>query len=86
MALENIKPAIDREISIKENLEFILSHLSGPLFPRTIMTRALGYQKQILDADEALTYFKLSNFQDCRINAYPAFTDYHGIMQLQFLS
>ena len=79
MALENIKPIIDRETLIKENLESILNHLSHPLFPRTIMTRALGHQKEVSNADEALTYFKSSNYQDCRINAYPAFTDYQGI-------
>jgi hypothetical protein len=79
MALQDIKSTRDRETLIKENLEFTLNHLSDPLFPRTIMTRALGHQKEVLDADEALTYFNSSNYQDCRINAYPAFTDYHGI-------
>jgi hypothetical protein len=43
------------------------------------MTTALGYQKEVFDAKEVLEYFKASNYQDCRINAYPSFTDYHGI-------
>jgi hypothetical protein len=75
----NANMVINRENSIKENLDFILIHLSTPMFPRNIMTKALGHQKEILDADEALTYFKSSNYQDCRINAYQAFTDYQGI-------
>jgi hypothetical protein len=79
MALTDNRMAIDRGISIKENLDFILSHLDNPLFPRTIMTRALGYQKEVSNAEEALAYFKASNYEDCRINAYPAFTDYQGI-------
>jgi hypothetical protein len=79
MALQNIKPTIDRETSLKENLDFILNHLTSPLFSRNIMTKALGHQKEVFNAEEALEYFKASNYQDCRINAYPAFTDYQGI-------
>ena len=70
---------IDREMTIKENLDFILNHLNNPLFPRKIMTRALGHQKEVLNAHEALAYFKVSNYEDCRINAFPGFTEYYGI-------
>jgi hypothetical protein len=42
------------------------------------MTKALGRQKVILDEQVALDYFKASNCEDCRINAYPD-TDYQGI-------
>jgi hypothetical protein len=73
MALQNVN------IAIKENLDFILSHLSNPLFPRTIMTRALGHQKEVLNPEEVLINFKASDYQDCRINAYPSYTDYRGI-------
>jgi hypothetical protein len=79
MAIQDVKTALDIDTLIEENLEFILNHLPGPLFPRTIMTRALGYQKEVFNADEVLTYFKASNYQDCRINAYPLFTNYHEI-------
>jgi hypothetical protein len=79
MALQDANVSIYRETSIKENLDFILSHLSNPLFPRTIMTRALGHQKEVLNPEEVLTHFKASNYQDFRINAYPSYTDYHGI-------
>ncbi len=79
MTLQHIRTAIDREKLIKENLDLILSHFAGPLFPRTIMTRAFSYQKEVFTADEALTCFEASDYQDCRINAYPTFTDYGGI-------
>jgi len=79
MAFTNTKTTNDNANLIEENLDFILEHLSAPSFPRTIMTRALGYQKEVFSKDEALTYFKACNYKDCRINAYPAYTDYSGI-------
>jgi hypothetical protein len=69
----------DDDDRIKEGLEFILSHLQEPIFPRKIMTKDLGYQLEVFDKQEALGYFKSSRYEDCRINAYPPFTQYHGI-------
>ncbi|MGC2597427.1 MAG: hypothetical protein WA395_04755 [Nitrososphaeraceae archaeon] len=43
------------------------------------MTKALGYQKEAFNINEALEYFRASNQEDCRINAYPSFTKYDGI-------
>jgi Primase X len=43
------------------------------------MTRQLGYQAEVFNKDEILEYFEDSNYEDCRINAYPSFTEYHGI-------
>jgi hypothetical protein len=43
------------------------------------MTKALGYQKEVFSAQEALEYFRTSNYEDCRINAYPSFTKYDDI-------
>jgi Primase X len=43
------------------------------------MTKALGYQKEAFNINEVLEYFKASNYEDCRINAYPSFTNYQGI-------
>jgi hypothetical protein len=76
---DNTTATIDRDTIIGENLDFILVHLNGPLFPRTIMTKALGYQKDVFSKQEALARFKASNYQDCRINAYPSHTEYAGI-------
>ena len=70
---------IDKENLIEANLDFIIEHLSDPLFPRTIMTKALGYQKEVFNKHQLLAYFKASNYQDCRINAYPTYTEYKGI-------
>jgi len=43
------------------------------------MTKDLGYQVEVFNREEALEYFKSSKYQDCRINAYPPFTEYQGI-------
>jgi hypothetical protein len=64
---------------VESGLDFILSHFQEPIFPRKIMTKQLGYQVEVFNKEEALEYFKGSNYEDCRINAYPTFTEYHGI-------
>jgi hypothetical protein len=64
---------------VQDGLDFILSHFQGPLFPRKIMTKQLGYQIEVFNKEETLEYFKTSNYEDCRINAYPSFIEYHGI-------
>lgn len=79
MSLTHTEATIDEENLIEANLDFILEHLSDPLFPRTIMTRTLGHQKEVFNKHELLAHFKASNYEDCRINAYPAYTGYKGI-------
>ena len=54
--------AIDREV--QDGLDFILNHFQEPLFPRKIMTRQLGYQVEVFSKEEALEYFKDSNYED----------------------
>jgi Primase X len=56
---------------VQNGLEFILSHLSPPHFPRTIMTYKLGRQIFVHRIDEAIRYYRESDFLDCRISAYP---------------
>jgi hypothetical protein len=46
------------------------------------MTKALGYQKEVFSVKEALEYFRGSNYEDCRINAYSSFTKYDGINRI----
>ena len=70
-------PATPKKISY--GLDFILGHFQEPIFPRKIMTKELGYQVEVFSKQEALGYFKSSNYEDCRINAYPPFTEYQGI-------
>jgi hypothetical protein len=43
------------------------------------MTKRLGYQKDVFNKEELMKYFESSNYEDCRINAYPSFTNYQGI-------
>jgi hypothetical protein len=60
-----------KEIEI--GLDFILSHLEKPaIFPRTIMTKKLGYQRNVYSKERALEHFIESDFIDCRINAFPS--------------
>ncbi|MGI0051132.1 MAG: DNA primase noncatalytic subunit PriX, partial [Nitrososphaeraceae archaeon] len=60
------------KMEIEKCLDLILSHLEEPtIFPRTIMTKKLGYQKIVYSKESALEYFIESNFIDCRINAFP---------------
>src|ERR687886_239804 len=69
---------IDRR-KVQDGLDFILNHFQEPVFPRKIMTKTLGYQVEVFNKEEILEYFKDSNYEDCRINAYPSFTEYQGI-------
>jgi hypothetical protein len=62
------------------SLDFILSHLKDPLFPRKISTKLTGnLQVTVRSKEEALSEFKVSCYNDCKINAYPDFKD--GIAQ-----
>lgn len=56
---------------VQNGLEFILSHLSRPHFPRNIMTHRLGRQILVHSVEEAMQYYKESKSLDCRISAYP---------------
>ena len=68
----------------EEGFKFILSHFGHQIqiWPRTISTQ-LTNRAQITVYDEryALARFKQSNLVDCRINGYPTYTEFHGIMR-----
>ncbi|HSF51042.1 MAG TPA: hypothetical protein VLA74_09815, partial [Nitrososphaeraceae archaeon] len=75
--MASIEDCIDttnkKKKEIETGLDFILSHLEKPtIFPRTIMTKKLGYQKIVYSKERALEYFIDSDFIDCRINAFPS--------------
>ena len=74
--LTSIEDKIDTNKNKKEieiGLDFILSHLEEPtIFPRTIMTKKLGYQRTVYSKERALEHFIESDFIDCRINAFPS--------------
>ena len=45
------------------------------------MTKKLGYQKEVFSKEEAMEFFKESDFIDCRINAFPSYTEYKGVQR-----
>jgi hypothetical protein len=65
--------------TIEEGLDFILSHLEEPIWPRTIFTKTLGRQYTVYSSKEAIARFKQSNLLDCRVNAYSDYTEFKGI-------
>jgi hypothetical protein len=73
----NLPPIVHRKV--EDGLDFILNHLQEPLFPRKVMTKDIGYQVEVFNKEEALRYFKSSDYKDCRINAYPPYTEYRRI-------
>ena len=61
-------------------MDFILKHFEKPLFPRTISTYATqGGQFEVFSKEEAVRAYEQYDFLDCRINAYPSYTEYKGI-------
>jgi hypothetical protein len=65
------------EITIEEGIDFILSHLDEPIWPRKVSSLTTQ-ERQILvyNKEGALARFKQANLLDCRVSAYP---DYIGI-------
>lgn len=64
---------------IEEGLDFILSHFSEPIWPRTISTRTTGgRQVLVFSKQEALARYRQANFLDCRISAFPDYTVHSG--------
>jgi hypothetical protein len=63
-----------------EGFEFILSHFEEPIWPRTISTNTTeGRAVLVCNKKEALARFEQANFLDCRISAYPGYTQWNGI-------
>ncbi len=66
--------------SITDGLDFILSHFEEPIWPRTISTHATeGRQILVYNKEETIVKYKQASLLDCRINAYPDYTEYKGI-------
>ena len=66
-----------------EGLKFLLGHFTEPLWPRRIST-ILSENRQfpIYEGERhALARFKVANLVDCRISAYPFFTEYKGVVR-----
>jgi hypothetical protein len=72
-SIEDSNDTIKNKKNLELGLDFILSHLEEPtIFPRTIMTQKLGYQKIVYSKERALEHFIEADFIDCRINAFPS--------------
>jgi hypothetical protein len=73
------------ETEIEIGLDFIIHHFNRNIlyFPRPIMTKKSNCQIVVYAKEEALQYFKESEFQDCRINGYRYSTSssFHSIEQ-----
>jgi hypothetical protein len=66
---------IECESGFIQGLEFILIHFKEPLFPRTISTKTTqGRQLAVNSREEALARFEQANELDCRIAAYPVYS------------
>jgi hypothetical protein len=63
-----------------EDIQFIINHFENQTYPRTISTKTTqGKQIEVYSIEEVIPRFKQANFIDCRINAYPSYTNYQGI-------
>jgi hypothetical protein len=63
-----------------QDMQVILDHFEEPVFPRTLSTKnTQGRQVKVNSIEEAYAGFEQANFIDCRINAYPDYTNYNGI-------
>jgi hypothetical protein len=57
---------------IFERVNFLLSHLPKPDFPRTIATKLTEDKQRIVTSiEQAIEYYGNSNYLDCRLSAYP---------------
>ena len=75
------------DIDVEKGIECILNHFNqDTLFPRTIMTKKLGHQKEVFSKEEALEFFKKSEYIDCRVMLFlptriiKKFKDIHQIL------
>jgi Primase X len=66
--------------NILAGLDFILSHFQERVFPRTVSTWSTeNRQVEVFDKETGTNIFENSKFIDCRINAFPTYTQYKGI-------
>jgi len=74
------EPQLKEIYLLSDGLDFILSHFEEPIFPRTISTsKTQNRQVEVFGRENAFNLYQYSGFVDCKISAYPAYTDYKGI-------
>jgi hypothetical protein len=71
---------VDCVTPLGQGLSLIISHFEKPVWPRNISTYDTD-DRQVLvyNYEEALARFYQANLLNCKISAYPPYTDYHGI-------
>ncbi len=66
-----------RKLLVSGGMDLILSLFTQVgqqrLFPRAIMTKYTNGQIIVHNKEQIMSWFERANYQDCRINAYPAF-------------
>lgn len=74
---QKVLPEEDASKKVESGLEFILGHLSGPQFPRSISVPTIGgAQKEVCYKDVAMLHYQGALWEDCRIAAfYPGQTN-----------
>ncbi len=77
MHLDTENKQTERKEKVLEGLNILLSLFSTVkqerLFPRKIMTKLTKGQVTVHSIEQIIKAFEDSNYEDCRINAYPAF-------------
>ncbi len=72
-------------MNVEFGLNYILEHFESQ-FPRTISTLGTEHKQiEVYDREEALQYFKESNFVDCRISAFGIYEIEHEKPNLIFV-
>lgn len=66
-----------------KDIDFIMSHFDHQLqdFPRNIMTDKIRGQVPVFSKEEIFKKCKEADFIDCRVNGYPEYTEYQGIVR-----
>ena len=65
---------------IERGLSLIISHFEEPVWPRTISTHSIDdRQLLVYNSKEVLARFYQANFLNCKISAFPSYTEYEGI-------
>jgi len=66
---------------ISDQIDFVLNHFER-IFPRTISTyKSQGKQFEVFSNEEMIKAYEESDLFDCRVNAYPSYTEYKGIQR-----
>ena len=67
--------------TLSSGLDFILSHFEEPTLPRTISTvlKSCNKQLEVFSKENTLNLYQYSQGVDCKINAYPPYTEWNGL-------